>query len=118
MGRVILENGVNYYFTAAQRAMFSVPDPGTLGNLPRNFFRNAPYFQTDLSVLRKFKLGERWAFDLRVDARNLTNTPDFDISALNNNMTLFVSSSPSFGRILDGVANSARRIQISGKLSF
>jgi len=37
---------------------------------------------------------------------------------LNNNMTLFVSSSPSFGRILDGMANSARRIQISGKISF
>jgi hypothetical protein len=118
MGRLILENGVNYYFTAAQRAMFSVPDPGTLGNLPRNFFRNAPYFQTDASVLRKFKFSERWAFDLRVDAKNLTNTPDFDISALNNNMTLFVSSSPSFGRVLDGTANSARRIQISGKLSF
>ena len=118
MGKLVVENGINYYFTAAQQKMFSVPDPGTLGNLPRNFFRNAPYFQTDLSVLRKFKFGERWAFDLRVDAKNLTNHPDFDISALNNNMTLFVSSSPSFGRILDGMANSARRIQISGKISF
>ena len=96
-------------------AMFSAPAPGTLGNTPRNFFLNAAYFQTDLSVLRKLKFGERWALDLRVDARNLTNTPNFDISANNNNMTV---NNAAFGRILDGVANSARRIQLSGKLSF
>lgn len=122
MGSVFLENGTNTYFSAAQRAMFSVPAPGTIGNTGRNFFRNAPYFQTDLSVLRKFRFGERWAFDLRVDARNLTNHVNFDISANNANMTLFATQ---FGKLFDssgnpgaGVANASRRIQISGKLSF
>jgi len=115
MGKVVLENGVNYYFTAAQRAMFSIPTPGTIGNTPRNFFRNAPYFQTDASLSRRFRLSERWAFELRVDARNLTNTPDFDISALNGNMTL---NSSTWGRVFDGVANSARRLQFSGKITF
>lgn len=122
MGSVILEDGTNTYFSAAQRAMFSVPAPGTIGNTGRNFFRNAPYFQTDVSLLRKFKFGERWAFDLRVDARNLTNTVNFDISALNNNMTMFATQ---FGKLFDangnpgaGIANASRRIQFSGKLSF
>lgn len=115
MGQLVVENGVNYYFTAAQRAMFSAPDPGTLGNTGRNFFRNAKYFQTDLSVLRKFKFNEKWAFDFRVDLRNLTNTPNFDISASNNNLTF---NNTAFGRILDGVANAARRVQLSGKISF
>ncbi len=115
MGKTILESGVNFYFSSAQRAMFSAPTPGTLGNTPRNYFLNAPYFQTDLSILRKFKFGERWSFDLRVDARNLTNEVNFDISASNNNLTL---TSSQFGRLLDGVANSARKIQISGKLNF
>ncbi len=115
MGKVVVENGINYYFTAAQRALFTSPDPGTLGNTGRNFFRNAGYFQTDLSVLRKFKFGEKWAFDFRVDARNLINHPNFDISASNSNLTF---NNTAFGRILDGVANSARRIQFSGKLSF
>lgn len=115
MGHVIVENGINYYFTAAQRAMFTVPDPGTIGNTTRNFFRNAPYFQTDLSVLRKFRFGERWAFDFRVDARNLTNHVNFDISASNSNMTV---NNTAFGKIVDGVANSSRMIQFSGKLSF
>lgn len=122
MGSVFLENGTNTYFGQAQRDMFSVPTPGTIGNTGRNFFRNADYFQTDISLLRKFKFGERWAFDLRVDARNLSNTVNFDISANNANMTMFA---PQFGKLFDangnpgaGVANAARRIQFSGKLSF
>ena len=115
MGHLIIENGVNYYLSLAQRGMFTTPDPGTIGNTGRNAFTNAGYFQTDLSVLRKFKFGERWAFDFRVDARNLTNHPAFDISASNSNLTL---NNSQFGRILDGVANSARRIQFSGKISF
>jgi hypothetical protein len=124
MGRVVLEGTppTNTYFTLEQRNMFSVPAPGTIGNTGRNFFRNAPYFQTDLSLLRKFKFGERWSFDLRVDAKNLTNTVDFDISANNANMTMFATQ---FGKLFDssgnpgaGIANNARRIQFSGKLSF
>lgn len=122
MGSVIVENGTNTYFSQAQRDMFSVPTAGTIGNTGRNFFRNAPYFQTDVSLLRKFKFGERWAFDLRVDARNLTNHVNFDISALNNNMTMFATQ---FGKLFDGngnpgagIANASRRIQLSGKLSF
>ena len=122
MGSVFVENGTNTYFSTAQRAMFSVPTPGTIGNTGRNFFRNAPYFQTDISLLRKFKFGERWAFDLRVDARNLTNHVNFDISANNANMTMFATQ---FGKLFDslgnpgaGIANAARRIQFSGKLSF
>ena len=115
MGKVVLENGVNYYFTAEQRAMFSIPAPGTIGNTPRNFFRNAPYFQTDASLSRRFRFNERWSFDLRVDAKNLTNTPAFDISALNGNMTV---NSSTWGRVFDGVANNARRLQFSGKINF
>lgn len=122
MGSVVLENGTNTYFIQAQRDMFSVPTPGTIGNTGRNFFRNAPYFQTDISLLRKFRFGERWAFDLRVDARNLTNTVNFDISANNANMTMFATQ---FGKLFDGngnpgsgIANASRRLQFSGKLSF
>jgi hypothetical protein len=122
MGRVFLENGTNTYFSAEQRAMFSVPTPGTIGNTGRNFFRNAPYFQTDISLNRKFRFSERYSFDLRVDARNLTNTVNFDISANNNNMTL---GATQFGKLFDGagnpgagIANASRRIQLSGKLNF
>jgi hypothetical protein len=115
MGQVVLEAGTNTFFTKAQRDLFSIPTPGTIGNTGRNFFRNAPYLQTDVSLSRKFKFGERWAFDLRVDAKNLTNTPNFDYAFSNNNLTL---GDTRFGKVLDGTANNARRIQFSGKLSF
>ena len=122
MGEVFLENGTNTYFTLEQRNMFSVPAPGTIGNTGRNFFRNAPYLQTDISLSRKFKLGEKWALDIRVDAKNITNSVNFDISANNANMTMFATQ---FGKLYDsngnpgaGIANAARRIQFSGKLSF
>jgi hypothetical protein len=115
MGQVVLEAGTNTFFTQAQRDMFKIPTPGTIGNTGRNFFRNAPYLQTDVSLSRKFKFGERWAFDLRVDAKNVTNTPNFDYAFSNANLTLGDSR---FGKVLDGVANNARRIQFSGKLSF
>src|SRR5688572_817628 len=101
----------NWYFTDAQRAMFSAPAPGEQGNLPRNFFVGPGYFETDLSVLRKFKFGERYSFDLRVDAKNLTNTPNFLAP------TALITSS-IFGRINADVANNARRIQFGGKFVF
>jgi hypothetical protein len=61
--------------------------------------------------LKKFKISERFRFDLRFDARNVLNNPSFD------NPTAVINSS-IFGRINDSVTNNARRIQVSGKLSF
>ncbi|GEM_PF-3937725 len=101
----------NWWFTEVQQDMFSAPDPGEQGNLPRNFFVGPSYFETDISVLRKFRFGERFSFDLRVDAKNLTNTPNFAAP------TALITSS-LFGRINADVVNNARRIQLGGKFSF
>jgi hypothetical protein len=69
------------------------------------------YFQTDLSISKKFKITERMNFDLRADMRNLTNHPSFD------NPTAVITNT-IFGRINDSVTNNARRIQLSGKFNF
>jgi hypothetical protein len=123
MGKVIQQDpsgaGLlrNWYFTTAQLAMFSQPNPGELGNLPRNFFIGPDYWETDASLLKKFRLTEKISFDLRVDAKNLTNTPNFNAPS-----TVFPAdknlSGSLFGRINADVVNTARRIQFSGKLSF
>ena len=110
-GSLILENGKNFWFDSATRAMFTTPAPGELGNTGRNFFLAPPYFQTDASILKKFRITERVSFDFRLDARNVTNTPSFD------NPTAVITSS-IFGRINDSVTNNARRMQVSGKLNF
>lgn len=113
MGSVVQELGTNYYFTAEQRAMFSIPAPGEIGNTGRNFFIGPPEFRTDVSLSKKFRFTERYSFDLRVDATNLTNTPSF---AAPNAVTS--STTAPFGRIRESVVSFARRIQFSGKFNF
>jgi hypothetical protein len=110
-GRLVLESNRNFWFDAATRSQFSAPVPGSIGNTGRNFFIAPIYFQWDSSLSKKFKLTERVSFDIRVDARNVLNNPSFD------NPTAVITSA-IFGRINDSVTNNARRIQLSGKLSF
>jgi len=112
MGSVFEELGTNYYFTAEQRALFSRPAPGEVGNTGRNAFIGPREFQTDASLTKNFRFTERFSFDLRVDAQNLTNTPSFDFpnSVLN--------ATAPFGRIRGSVVSGPRRIQFSGKLNF
>lgn len=101
----------NWFFTKDQLAFFTRPDPGQLGNLPRNFFIGPGYWETDASLSKKFKISERFNFDLRIDAKNLTNTPNFNAPSTTITDSLF-------GRINADVVNTARRIQLSGKLNF
>jgi hypothetical protein len=110
-GSLVLETGRNFWFDAATRSQFSAPAPGSIGNTGRNFFLAPNYFQWDSSLSKKFRLGERVSFDIRLDARNVLNNPSFD------NPTAVINST-IFGRINDSVTNNARRIQLSGKLSF
>jgi hypothetical protein len=115
IGSLVLESGRNFWFDAATRAMFApqftAPAPGSIGNTGRNFFLAPNYFQWDSSLSKKFRITERVSFDLRMDARNVLNNPSFD------NPTAVITST-IFGRINDSVTNNARRIQVSGKLSF
>lgn len=112
LGSVIQFLGTNYYFTAEQQALFSTPAPGEFGNTGRNYFIGPRQFQTDASLSKKFKLTERFSFDLRIDARNLTNTPSF--AAPN----AILNSTTPFGRIRESVVSEARRVQVSGKFNF
>ena len=111
LGSLVLEGGRNFWFDATDRSKFSQPATGSIGNTGRNFFLAPNYFQWDSSLSKKFRITERVAFDLRVDARNVLNSVSFD-----NPTAVFTST--IFGRINDSVTNNARRIQLSGKLSF
>jgi len=97
--------------------MFSQPAPGQQGNTPRNFFIGPSFFETDASLSRKFRIHENLSLDLRVDAKNLTNTPNFNapsaVFPANGSLT-----GSLFGRINADVVNNNRRIQFSAKLNF
>jgi len=111
LGSLQQENGTTYYFNSEDRLKFSVPNPGELGDTGRNFFIGPPQFQTDASLTKNFKLTERFNFDLRVDARNLTNTVSFGFPGA-------VFGLSSFGLIRDNTVSGSRRIQLSGKFNF
>ena len=110
-GSLVLESGRNFWFDAADRALFSAPAPGSIGNTGRNFFIAPVYFQWDTALSKKFKITESVSFALQFDAKNVLNHPSFD------NPTAVINSA-IFGRINDSVTNTARKIQVSGKLSF
>jgi hypothetical protein len=110
-GQLVLETGRNFWFDQSTRSQFAAPAPGSIGNTGRNFFLAPNYFQWDASLSKKFRITERVSFDIRLDARNVLNNPSFD------NPTAVITST-IFGRINDSVTNNARRIQLSGKVSF
>jgi len=110
-GSLVLESGRNFWFDASTRSQFAAPAPGSIGNTGRNFFLAPTYFQWDASLSKQFRITEKVSFHFRVDARNVLNNPSFD------NPTAVITST-IFGRINDSVTNNARRIQLSGKISF
>ena len=111
LGSLIQESGTNFWFSQDARSRFSNPAAGSVGNTGRNFFIAPPQLTLDTSLSKKFRFNERWSFDLRVDAKNLTNTPNFGLPTATQNAA-------TFGRIRDGVTNNARRLQVSGKIIF
>lgn len=113
----------NWWFDPTQRALFSQPNPGEVGNTGRNFFIGPGFTETDLSLSKKFRITERISFDLRADARNLFNLVNFAAPSAVLPAALDVTpvnpfGSSIFGRINADTTNNARRIQLSGRINF
>ena len=113
LGSLSQVNGIPTWFTTEQLAGISQPGPGELGNTGRNYFIGPRQFNTDASLSKKFRVSERVNFVLRVDAKNLTNSPTHGLS---DAAMLFTSS--SVGQINNTVLSFSRRVQFSGKLNF
>jgi len=111
LGSVQQESGTNFFFTQEQRAQFSSPTPGELGNTGRNFFTGPRFFNLDLLIGKKLYFTETTNLEFRAEMQNATNTPAFDFP------TAVVTSS-TFGRIRGSVVNSARRVQLALKFNF
>jgi hypothetical protein len=110
----------NWWFSPEERALFSQPAPGEIGNTGRNYFIGPAYREADISLLRNFRITERVSFDARIDARNVTNTPNFAApsTVLPAGLAQSGFGNSIFGRINADVVNNARRVQISGRLNF
>jgi len=111
LGSLAQESGTNFFFTQSQRALFSAPAPGEMGNTGRNFFTGPKLFNLDLMIGKKFYLTETSNFEFRAEMQNATNTPAFDFPTA-------VITNSTFGRIRGSVVNTARRIQLAAKFNF
>jgi hypothetical protein len=56
-------------------AAFAVPNSYSFGNLGRNSLRADWTRNVDLSLFRRFPIGDKTMFEFRAEAFNLTNTP-------------------------------------------
>lgn len=96
----------SYLLTSA----FTQNATGTYGNLGRNHFVGPKYVNLDAALSRRFPIRETLNLQLRLEAFNVLNHPNF-----NNPSTTAINSS-SFGKIT--VAQAARIFQGAIKFNF
>lgn len=97
-------------------AAFSMPAPGTFGNLGRNTIFGPGLAQIDFSVLKDTPITEGAKLQFRAEIFNLANHPNF----AQPNTTF---GSPSFGEIFNTIGRTlgmgtSRQIQLALRFSF
>jgi hypothetical protein len=90
-------------------AAFTFPPFGTFGNAGRNILDGPGYQNLNASLLKNTPLSERINLQLRLEAFNLFNHPNFNLP---DNFL----GSPTFGQILS--ARDPRHLQFGAKLLF
>jgi len=96
----------------------------TFGNTRRNQFRGPGFFDSDLQLMKNFKLTERWRFGVGATAFNLFNHPNFNVPVTD-------LASANFGKITQTVTPpttpigaflpadvSGRIIQLQARITF
>ena len=112
-----------YFDTSAFQGV-TATTPGLLdgyfGNAGRNILRGPGYFNLDMSLMRNFRITERFTFQFEADAFGVTNTPHFNTP--NTNI-----SGGSFGAVTStlvttnaslGGSGGQRQWWFAGKLIF
>jgi hypothetical protein len=102
-----------FLFTPEERAQFSLPAAGELGNTGRNAFRLPPTFNMDASLIKRIQITEGTNLELRAEATNVTNTVYFGFPSSG----VTVTSGSTFSRQLSS-ASFARVLQLGIKFNF
>jgi hypothetical protein len=104
-------------------AIFSIPDPNTIGTCGRNSFRGPGFTQWDFNVIKTTKLTERLSFQVRFEVFNLLNHPNFNSFPSSARVTS--SSFSKYGQTPDIASGNpylsqggARAAQIGAKVIF
>jgi hypothetical protein len=95
-----------------------------LGNTGRNQFRGPGYIQDNLSLFKSFNIFREAALETRVEAFQLSNTPQF---ANPNSSASSIITSGNFGRVTNTLGSGqgsvngvggGRSLQASAKITF
>jgi hypothetical protein len=94
-------------------AAFSAPAPYSIGSAPRRMtqLREDGQHNADMAVMKNFQIYERMRLQVRAEAFNVSNTPQFYYP----NSTL---GSPTFGQVTSTTNVPPRNIQFSMRLEF
>ena len=125
--------GVNPYLESGgvrwlNPAAFAAPQPGTFGNLPRNYLRGPSFAQFDLMVSKDVRFTQSQSLQLRVEVFNIANRLNYE-----NPATVLPNGAPgvpftdaqagTFGYMLGPLnrtvgLGTARQVQISARYLF
>ncbi len=111
-GEVHEEDGLVWYLTPEERAKFSTPGPGELGNTGRNAFRLAGSYFVNLSLAKRTRLVGAQILEFRADATNVTNHPNWGV------IPGAVSTASTFGRLRTPAGNNSRKVMLGVKYYF
>lgn len=96
---------------------FELPTAGYLGNLGRGTLRGPGLFALDLAAHKTIFSDERQSFELRVEAFNLTNRPNFQVPSGRALFTRAGGRIGSAGRIT-ATSTPSRQMQIALRYEF
>jgi hypothetical protein len=97
---------------AFNRALFSLPVLGQMGNVPRRFFYGPGLDNFDIALQKVIALSESKSMELRAEAFNVFNHAQFfGAAAVDGNI-----SSGNFGKIVS--ADAPRQVQLAAKFYF
>src|SRR5262249_30079535 len=91
------------------RLLLVNPEPGKLGNMGLQWIQGPSNIGLDMNLIKRVKITETKEFEMRVDAVNVLNHPNFDNPVVNINST-------SFGRITSATGN--RRFVMNLRVNF
>ena len=106
-------HGVGKYATWFDTSAFAPVTTASFGSASRNSLRGPGDADFDLGISRTFPFTERLHFELRGEAFNVTNTPNFATPANNVSTSNFGEITSTFGSAADN-----RVLRFTGKLNF
>jgi hypothetical protein len=112
VGNVVRQgDGVWFYPETTFATNFTFPIAGDFGNTGRNTFRGPRYFDTDVSLVKRFRIYENHAVTFRVEGYNIFNNVNF------GNPTVSLTTPQTFGK-LTSIVGSPRIFQMAMRYDF